>query len=173
MTDPNVVPDEVVARLKAERKFIPDAPFMEVLKWLPVPTTDFVPVRMNPHTDKMEFLLAWRTEEPFQNTWFVPGGRMNWGEDVETMCLHHMKRELGLEGLSPEFLFHHSVINPASPSRPIWHSIWMFHMIEVPFDLVIKSLAENKEVRWFTEIKIDFPEPVKTALLKMGFQMED
>ena len=167
-TDRSAVTPEMVAQAIDERKRIPDDNFKEVLKWIPIPTSDFVLTRTY-SGGKREFMLGRRAEPPFQDTWFVPGGRLNFGETVEEACLRHLKRELGITGIVPRFVGHLSVMNPESSTRPLWHSIWHLHEVVVPHDMPMNPNGENKELRWFTEIDQSFPDPVKAALAMLGF----
>ncbi len=149
-TDPSVVDEQEVLATAAERKFIPPDVFSEVLKWLPIATSDFVLTRF--FGGRREFLLGYRAEAPFQNTWFVPGGRINWSESPDVACKRHIKRELGIEDVSPEFIGHINVINPASETRPLWHSIWHLYEVSAPANIEVKPNNENAKVRWFTGI---------------------
>lgn len=167
-TDQNEVPPGLVESLMLERKLIPDEIFYEVLKWLPIMTADFVITRQYTGRAK-EFLLGYRAEEPFKNTWFQPGGRLNWGESTLDACKRHLKRELGIDDVEPIFRGQVSVMNPASQTRPLWHSIWNLHEVPVGTDRVIRPNAENEKVEWFTRIDPSWPDPVRVALGLLGF----
>ncbi len=168
-TDTNAVSHDLVESLMPDRKRIPDEVFKEVLKWLPIMTSDFIVTRLNSSSGKREFLLGYRAEAPFKDAWFVTGGRLNWGETTMEACKRHLKRELGLEGVTPRFVGQVSVMNPESATRPLWHSIWNLHEVFVAPDAVIKPNAENAKVGWFTKIEPSWPDPVREALQMIGF----
>ncbi len=166
---PNLVSDDIIN----ERKFVPNEIYPLLLPWLPITTVDFVPVRVIDGV--RHFMLGLRTEAPFQNQWFVAGGKKNFGERTLNALARQVKRELGLdieqEGVKVTFIEPVDVLNPASDTRPEWHSNWLFHEILITDDAIeVKALAENKEVRWFTQILPEFPEPVKEALRLLGFE---
>lgn len=168
-TDPTVVDEQEVIAAAAERAHIPAEIFKEVLKWLPIATSDFVLTRKLADGRK-QFLLGYRAEAPFQNTWFVPGGRINWGESPDAACKRHIKRELGIGDVSPRFVGHVNVINPASETRPLWHSVWHLYEVPVSVDIEIKQNNENAKVHWFTGIDRNWPDPVREALFMLGFE---
>lgn len=168
-TDTSVVDPSTIPALAAERARIPDALFREVLAWLPIMTADFIPTRVNNGT--REFLLGLRAEEPFKGTWFVTGGRLNWGETTPVACKRHLERELGITNIEPVYIGQVSVINPESKARPLWHSIWNLHEVPVTMDtVVIISKTDNAKVAWFSKIQPEFPDPVKEALRMLGFK---
>ncbi|MES2985591.1 MAG: NUDIX domain-containing protein [Patescibacteria group bacterium] len=162
---------EEIEKLMFDRKRIPDDVFREVLKWVPISTSDFILTRKN-EGGKKEFLLGYRTEAPFKDTWFVPGGRLNWGETPDEACYRHLQRELGIQYPAIEFQGHFSVINPESDDRPLWHSIWHLYEVPVPFDTIVTPNKENAKVEWFTHIDSSWPEPVQNALRSLGFLWE-
>lgn len=173
LTDPTLVTDETIRQAIEDRRRIPDEPFKQVLAWLPVMTADFILVRQKDETSPREFLLGYRAEPPFENTWFVTGGRLNAGELPVEACERHIKRELGVVGVEPRFIGFVSCWNPESANRPLWHSNWCFHEVPVDYDTVLKPNDEHKEVKWFTHIDLTFPDPVRYALKMAGFPEKD
>ncbi|MES2985590.1 MAG: NUDIX hydrolase [Patescibacteria group bacterium] len=167
-TDTDLVSEAEIAEFVANRKRIPDEIFYEVLKWLPVPTADFVLTRINNGTK--EFLLGYRFEPSFQHKWFVPGGRLNWGELPVDACKRHLKRELSIENVAINFIGNLSVINPGHNERPTWNSIWNLYEVPVDMDTLITPNAENAKIEWFTSIDPSWVEPVRKALEMIGFK---
>ncbi len=171
-TRPNLVSEALIA----ERRRIPDEPFVTCLHWLPVLTADFVVTRTV--DGQRQFGLGWRTEEPFQNTWFVPGGRVFWGEIVWNALRRNVHHELDFDieaaGVAVKERGVLPVLNPASKTggRPEpWVSYWNFHEIMVNKSVQVSPRAENARFGWFTEIDQSWPEPVKTVLLLIGFRL--
>lgn len=170
---PNLVPD---TKINA-RERIPDDVFPTVLGWVPISTVDFVPTRVVDGT--RQFMLGLRTEAPFQDTWFVAGGRKNWGERTRNALKRQVNRELGLDidapGVTAVFRGIVDVLNPEcsgadAGARPEWHSNWLFHEIELADGIEPVAKAENRAVKWFTHILPEFPEPVQEALALLGFE---
>ncbi len=169
----NLVSDDLLR----ERQRIPQDVYHQILTWMPIVTVDFVPTRIR--DGKREFMLARRNEEPFKGTWFVTGGRKTYGERTEQALRRQLKRELGIDLESPDvtarFATTLDVLNPASDEpggRPLWHSTWLLHEVELRGDIEAQALAENGEIRWFRHIEPDFPEPVQRALEAIGFYPE-
>ncbi len=160
--------EEELEQYKQERAFIPIEEYRVALSWFPTPTADFVPIRINESGQK-EFLLGLRAEPPFQGKWFLTGGKIPWGLDPYDACIRHLKRELGIENMIPEFVGYNNVFNPASDDRPMWYSIQFIFKVPVPYDIVLNPNKENPEVKWFTHIDPTWPEAVIRGLKLLGF----
>lgn len=173
---PCIAPPELIE----ERKFIPPDIYAQILSWIPVSTVDFVPTRANPDSGTEEFCLGFRTQQPFKDTWFVTGGRKNFGETTFQALRRQVLRELGIdvcsEGVRYTFRAVLDVMNPASEPdgtegcvRPLWYSEWKLHELRLSAGVEPVAQAENLTLRWFTHIHPDFPEPVRQALALLGF----
>lgn len=73
------------------KKDIPRALYEKILRVLPVLTVDLVIVHEG------EFLLLKRKNNPFKNTWWIPGGRFRKGEDFERAARRIAKEEVGFD----------------------------------------------------------------------------
>ena len=169
-TDRTLVTEDQIQKLMDERKRIPDVPFNVAHEWVTISTSDFVLTRENAAGEE-EFMLVFRAEEPFGNTWFVPGGRWNCGEHPLDACLRHLKRELGVTDVKPEFVDFLSVWNPWSEARGIWHSVWHLYRVPVGLDQVITKNTEASKTEWFTHVDESWPDPVREALHMLGFKV--
>ncbi len=114
-------------------------------------------------------MLAKRAEEPYRGRYFVPGGKIIGSESVEDAVRRVMRRELGTTRGDITFVGHFTVKNP--PKMGIrWLSLWHFHLVEVPKDVIIRLNQENERVKWFTHIDPRWPAPVRHALESAGFR---
>ncbi len=157
-----------IADLAKERAFIPDETWATVRHWSVNATADFVVTR-RPVRGFQQFLLARRAEPPWEEQWFIPGGRIRPMETSTEACRRNVKRELGFEPRELRYVGEQPVYNPDSPEGVDWFSLW--HLYEVPVETsqVFRPNRENLELEWFEWIDSEWPWPVCQALELVGF----
>ena len=147
--------------------WIPRRIFRNILQLVPIPTVDFVIVRTK--NDKREFLLGKRSNKPYRGRWFVPGGRVLWGETLEEAAGRQLKRELGITLRRFRFVGHCAFVNPPGNLGVKYHTILHVYRVELPKGVAVQSNQENRIIRWFTRIKPNWPKPVREILRLAGF----
>ncbi|WP_020210045.1 GDP-mannose mannosyl hydrolase [Gilvimarinus chinensis] len=133
--------------------YLSTADFTQVIAHTPLVSIDLV-VR-NPQG---QFLFGWRTNRPAKNHWFVPGGRIQKDERLESAFLRLTKAELGLEIPMPKAswkgLYQHFyddfVFADNSTQRVSTHYVVL--AFEVPLKQMVKDLpkAQHAEYQWMT-----------------------
>jgi len=102
---------------------------------------------------KKQVLLAKRTKNhvTYPNYWNLPGGIIEFGEEVEHALKREVKEEIGVDIKIGKFIGHYyrTLPNPLSP----WHTM------SLPFHCKIlrgtpKPKDETTEVKWFTKNQI-------------------
>jgi colanic acid biosynthesis protein WcaH len=148
---------------------LPDKTYQQILRSVPVATVDFILIRTI--AGRKEFMLGKRTEEPYKNSWFVPGGRIFKGETLIESVRRNCQRELGIKPAAKDIFFIGCIdaFNPPKMGIP-WHSIWHFYKINAKASPKPKLNRENAEVRWFLKIDQRWPLPVRRALALAGFE---
>ena len=146
------------------KKDIPLALYKKILQVLPVLTVDLVIVRNG------KFLLLKRKNDPFKNTWWIPGGRFRKGETfesavhritkVETRLRVRVVKLLGVDGMHE----HRYGIDV--------YSIGAVYLVKpigkVPAKLRING--ESSDAAWFSLIPPGVHPFVKKFLREAGFQ---
>lgn len=142
--------------------------FKKILKSVPISTVDLVVIRGKGKS--REFLLGKRKNKPYSGKWFIPGGRVLWGESLEKAVQRHLKQELGLHSKHFKFVFHYCFNNPPGEMGIRYYTI--FHVYEIEMRAGIKAShdEENVELAWYKKIDKTWPMPVKQILKVVGFK---
>ena len=72
-------------------EWIPDTVWKDIVEYVPIPSVDLLVV-----TDE-GLLLAKRQNQPAKGEWFVPGGRIQKGESLESAVHRVAREELGVD----------------------------------------------------------------------------
>lgn len=112
-------------------------------------------------------LLEKRNHEPFYDHWCIPGGHIEFGEDVEAAMLRELKEETGLIAPSRRFFGYYTEYFPEID----WHAVALIFVVDMDGgngsgEAVKKNLSpqeeEVKEIRWCT--------PEEVSELPMAFE---
>lgn len=102
----------------------PEAEFVEWYKRQDLPkyetpslTIDNVMLAYNKETHSLQVLLIQRKANPFRNSWALPGGFVDKGEDTDGACIRETKEEVGLTITSEDFEQLHFFSNPKRDPR--------------------------------------------------------
>ena len=103
------------------------------------------------HENSLSVLLLNRNEDPFKNTWTLPGGFLQMEETFQATCTRVLQTKLGLSNLYLEQLY--SFDYPARDPRGRVISIAYFALINPKkFEIVAGSMAND--VKWFEVNKL-------------------
>lgn len=109
----------------------------------PLPTTDAVIA-----DPRGRVVLVMRKNEP--RGWALPGGFVDWGEEIGAACRREAKEETGLEVELVAQLFTYS-----DPRRdPRKHTISTVYACKVAAGAEPKGGDDAEEARWFTEVEV-------------------
>ena len=105
-------------------------------------------------------LLARRNHEPFYNKWCIPGGHIEYGEQVEDAMRRELEEETGLTAAESSFFGYYTEYYPELE----WHAVALIFTVkpEETAEGLSRQEAEVKELSWFT------PEEIKE--LPMAFE---
>jgi colanic acid biosynthesis protein WcaH len=138
-----------------------DQDFLEVITRTPLVSIDLV-VR-NP---KNRILLGFRTNEPAKGKWFVPGGRIKKGENIEDafqrICLTeiketHSKSEARLIGVFTHI--HDKNVFLVEGIRT--HYVVLAYELRFSEDFELQKTEQHSKFRWFTPEEVDPPKGEK------------
>jgi 8-oxo-dGTP diphosphatase len=112
------------------------------------------------HDTDLFVLLLNRSEEPFKNTWTLPGAFLQMNELFRDTCIRVLKTKLGMANLYMEQLYSFDQIERDPRGRVI--SVTYYALINPKkFEVVAGKMA--KDAKWFKTDKIP----------KLGFDHED
>ena len=96
-----------------------------------------------------KILLTKRNIEPFKGYWCLPGGHIDFGEDVITAVKREVKEETNLDFKPKFFSFYNEIIKEIG-----WHAVVLVFTGKAVGKLK-KDMCEVKEIKWFSfdEIK--------------------
>lgn len=116
--------------------------FKRFRELMPIASVDILPV----HNGRL--LLMLRNNEPGKNLWFVPGGRIQYGETLEQAAIRKLGEETGLSA---------TMIEKKGVMTHLWpqaHYISTFFRADVSDDK-IKLNDEHREYKWVSKITDD------------------
>lgn len=143
---------------------LPEKFYKQVIQSIPIATIDIVIIR-----NGRQFLLTKRKNKPFKGKWFLPGGRIQYGE----MMMDAIGRQVNALGIhaveSIDFLCISEIVNPPGPTGAKQHSIWHVFVVRVDEYVEPEVDEESTTVKWFHAIDPSWPQPTIEILMKAGF----
>ena len=115
-----------------------------------------------------EILLVKRKKEPFKDTWAIPGGFVDEGEDLEDAAIRELDEETSVKIDSAEQLRAFG-----KPGRdPRHHTVSVAFMAFVPANTTATAADDAKEAEWFSiddlpALAFDHAEIVAFAIAKL------
>ncbi len=99
--------------------------------------------------DDGKVLLELRNHEPFKNCWCIPGGHIDFGEQVEESLCREVKEETGLTVREYRFFNYYTEYYKDLN----WHAVALVFLVKAEGEPVIQE-KEVKEIRWFLREEI-------------------
>jgi 8-oxo-dGTP diphosphatase len=90
-------------------------------------------------------LLALRNHPPFEGYWCLPGGHIEFGEEVEEALYREIKEETGLSITNHSFLGYFTEYFPELD----WHAVALMFVVQAEGSEA-RQESEVKELRWFS-----------------------
>jgi len=138
----------------------------------PAVTTDIVIFTLE--DNELKVLLIRRAGEPFKDSWALPGGFIEIGEDLEACALRELEEETGVTGVYLEQLY-----TFGRPDRdPRERVITVAYYALVPIDrLSIRAASDAAEVGWFPckrlpALAFDHSQIIQLALERLAAKID-
>lgn len=93
-------------------------------------------------------LLTFRSIEPYNGTWHIPGGTILYGERVLDAVKRVAKKELGVDVTKANFLTY--IEYPSYPEKELGSPVGLVFVVEFDGEIVLND--EASEAQYFSEI---------------------
>ncbi|MBI2573104.1 NUDIX domain-containing protein [Candidatus Woesearchaeota archaeon] len=141
---------------------IPSTLYTQILEHMPIPAVDFVLV----HNNKV--LLALRKDEPAKGQWWIPGGRVQKNETLETAVKRKALQEVGIEVEIVRKINCYEVFFDTAPFPDVKtgvHYLSVCFLVKPKDKNVVISLDKTQEKhKWVNKIENNLHEYVKQVL---------
>jgi len=127
---------------------------------MPIASVDILTVH------KGNLLLMLRNNEPGKDLWFVPGGRVRYGETLEQAAIRKLSEETGLSAITIEKKGAMSHLWPKA------HYVTTFFRADVSDDKV-KMNDEHRDYKWISAITDDLHTYLKQMIKEAGIFTEN
>jgi 8-oxo-dGTP diphosphatase len=91
-----------------------------------------------------QILLALRNHEPFENHWCLPGGHIDFSEEVEDAMMREVQEETGLSVTESSFFNYFTEYYPELD----WHAVALVFIVKAE-GILKRQESEVRELRWF------------------------
>ena len=141
--------------------------FKKILELSPRPCVEIILTR----NKEKEFLLAKRTENPYNKKYCVIGGSVfKKDRNIDESVKRELKRELGLKMRKYKIAGVRKFNNLHSALGVKYSIISIIcKMKSLPNDKITLN-KENSDYKWFSKIEPNFPKQVKEILKEAGFK---
>jgi|WetSurMetagenome_2_1015567.scaffolds.fasta_scaffold539307_1 colanic acid biosynthesis protein WcaH len=146
-------------------KIIPNELYKEILENMPICCVDIVI-----YAEKNALLIK-RVNEPEKGEWWVSGGRIKKGEDIEEAVKRIVREEIGLEIKEKRFLGvyeYHSDKTNFKDVKTGTHSIVMGYAVEILRNSEVRLDKTSSEYKWINHIEDELKPYVKNILKASG-----
>ncbi|MFH1894574.1 MAG: NUDIX domain-containing protein [Patescibacteria group bacterium] len=150
-----------------KKNFIPENLYKRIIGFVPICCVDLVVKQGN------KFLLVKRVEYPLKNKWWFPGGRVLFGESLNSAVLRKLREETNVKKAKKikflgigELKFKRGQFN-----GPI-HGIVCVFLVEIDKNRTnnVRPDRTSSQVRWFDFIQRNFNSYLKKNLKLAGFK---
>jgi len=129
--------------------------FKKFRELMPLASVDILAV----HEDRL--LLMLRNKEPGKDLWFVPGGRIRYGETLRQAAARKLREETGLSA---------SMLEKKGVMCHFWpesHYVSTFFLAYVTNDKITPN-EEHRDYKWVSEVTDDLHPYVKHMIKEAG-----
>lgn len=129
--------------------------FQQFRKHMPIASVDILTLHEG------QLLLMLRNNEPGKNLWFVPGGRVRFGETLKHAAIRKLREETGLSAIRIE---KKGVMSHFWPQA---HYVSTFFVADVA-DNSVKLNDEHRDYRWISMVGDDIHPYIKDMIEETG-----
>jgi len=140
--------------------WVDEALFKKFRELMPIASVDILTV----HEGKL--LLMLRNNEPGRNLWFIPGGRVRYGETLEQAAIRKLKDETGL---TTNNLEKKGVMSHFWPKA---HYVSTFFRADVT-DYKVQLNNEHKDYKWISGITDELHPYLRQMIKEANIFAED
>lgn len=112
------------------------------------------------------FLLCRRAEQPAQGQWWLPGGRVRFGETLRDACVRKSLEEVGLEVLPGDVVSVEESVFSDPPVHTI-NTVMRAELVGSPRSVSLDHTQAGHA--WMTHVPSDLHPCVESPLRKLGF----
>ena len=132
--------------------------YKKILRVMPIPTVDAIVLNQG------RFLLLKRRNPPVKGEWWLPGGRIRKGEELEEAVKREVLEETGLEC---EIIRQVGVINQIFPEC---HTISNYYLVKSK-SRDVKLNREHNDYKWVSKLPEDSHPYIKTMIKNAGLSV--
>jgi len=132
--------------------------YKKILRVMPIPTVDAIVLNQG------RFLLLKRRNPPVKGEWWLPGGRIRKGEELEEAVKREVLEETGLEC---EIIRQVGVINQIFPEC---HTISIYYLVKSK-SRDVKLNREHNDYKWVSKLPEDSHPYIKTMIKNAGLSV--
>jgi len=124
---------------------------------------------------ELRILLIKRKDPPFQDKWAIPGGFVEYDEELITAAKRELEEETGIKNVLPEQVHTFGKVGRDPRGRTV--SVVYFAFID-PSAVKIKAGSDAKEACWFNvknlpELAFDHREIIDFTVKTLGQKLEN
>jgi colanic acid biosynthesis protein WcaH len=123
--------------------FIPDDEYQRIRQQMPIPCVDLLVLKPS-----CEILLVQRTNEPARGWWWLPGGRVAFGETRAEATLRKLREECNLEAVSTRELGTFDIFLGFEDGKQKSHAITTVFRVDVDDSAAIMLDGQAATASW-------------------------
>ena len=131
-----------------DTSWIPDDLYRQIINVMPIPCVDLIV-----EDSKGRILMLKRKNEPAKGQWWLPGGRIHFGEKRIEAARRKLKDECGLESNSLSEMGTFDIIYPHKIGQSFAsHGISTVFIVEVMSNMIRADYKQSVGIKWDTNV---------------------